>query len=165
MGKSFCRTASRISFTKAAASSTPVSVATSAVSKRPEFCLNRNSSSNWSITTSRFSWLCNRACRVASISPRPPRRSVASRIAICIWESPPSSPNTPGFPMAAARLPIGSPPGRNNATRQPEPAWLIKPPSMAGSRPARTKEDLPLPEDPITARKRDRASLLSKLSI
>ena len=42
--------------------------------------------------------------------------------------------------------------------RQPEPAPAIIPPRKAGSSPARTSEDLPLPDVPTTARKRERCS-------
>ena len=48
----------------------------------------------------------------------------------------------------------GCRPGRRIITSQVEPAWVIVPPCSAAIMPARTSEDLPLPEVPTTARKR-----------
>ena len=49
---------------------------------------------------------------------------------------------------------MGLPPGRMTAISQALPAWAMPPPSTAGSRPARTSDDLPLPEVPTTATRR-----------
>ncbi len=46
---------------------------------------------------------------------------------------------------------IGLAPGRKRATHQSRPASGRKPPCRYGSRPARTSEDLPLPDVPTTA--------------
>src|SRR5205814_4636822 len=53
-----------------------------------------------------------------------------------------------------ASEPIGSSPGRHTAIRQLELAPTIKPLCSAGIRPERTRDDLPLPDVPTTARKR-----------
>ena len=49
--------------------------------------------------------------------------------------------------------------------RQSDPALAISPPCSAGSRPARTSDDLTLPEVPTTARKRVRFSRRSNSSL
>ena len=51
------------------------------------------------------------------------------------------------------------------AMRQCEPALAIKPLKRSGRSPARTSEDLPLPEVPTTARKRVAASLRRSSSL
>src|SRR5215467_8521376 len=60
---------------------------------------------------------------------------------------------------------MGFSPGRIVATRQLEPALTMKPLKSEGTRPARTSEDLPLPEVPTMAKKRHKRSLRSKSSI
>ena len=49
---------------------------------------------------------------------------------------------------------MGLPPGRRMTTSQVEPARAIVPRWRAGMSPARTSDDLPLPDVPTTARKR-----------
>jgi hypothetical protein len=61
---------------------------------------------------------------------------------------------TPEEASERARLPTGSSPGRNSATRQREPSAAKRPPLSAGRSPARTSEDLPQPDAPTTARSR-----------
>ena len=64
------------------------------------------------------------------------------------------TPNTSGAFSAAARLPIGSAPGRSIAMRQDEPAATMPPPRRFGSRPALTSDDFPQPDVPTIVRKR-----------
>ena len=49
---------------------------------------------------------------------------------------------------------MGLPPGRRSITSQVEPAWVMVPPCSSAIMPARTSDDLPLPEVPTTARNR-----------
>ncbi len=118
----------------------------------------RNSSSNWSTTTSSFSCSPSRASRATFRIPSEPLLSVASMIASASsGDRPmPASESTSFFASSKARFPIGLPPGLITAMRQPEPAPFIIPPRSAGIKPARINEDLPLPEVPTTARNRAR---------
>ena len=74
-------------------------------------------------------------------------------------------PSVSAVSIAAARLPMGSSPGRQTMMRQLEPALSIKPLCSAGISPERTSEDFPVPELPITIRKRVVLSRLSSSSI
>jgi hypothetical protein len=74
-------------------------------------------------------------------------------------------PKTSGALKARARLPIGSLLGRIRATRQFDPALTIIPPNNAGASPARTSDDLPLPDVPTTARKRVASSFFNIFSL
>ena len=87
----------------------------------------RNSSSNWSTTTRRFSSRGMRACPTTSTSPSVLRRSVASNSTAFVLARSSSTARTPGASSASARWPIGSSPGRRIATRQLEPAPAMKP--------------------------------------
>src|ERR1035437_650869 len=144
MGSESSRAASSSSFTNAAASS-----AAPAWPRR-----KRNSSSNWSTTTRMFSCSGTRASRTASVRPSVLRRSVASTRTRRMSARSSRAPRHSGKLKTAARWPIGSSPGRRTATRQPEPAPAMEPPCSAGIRPQRMREDLPLPEEPTTERKR-----------
>ena len=73
--------------------------------------------------------------------------------------------STPSCARARAIAPIGSLPGRNWAMRHAVPAGAIRPWRSAGRSPQLTREDLPLPDVPTTARKRVAASLLTMASI
>ena len=96
---------------------------------------------------------------------RLPRRSVASAMATCNAASSGSlEPKTSGWFNARARLPMGSLPGRIRAIRHFDPALVITPPRNAASKPARTSDDLPLPDVPTTARKCAAASLAISFS-
>lgn len=70
--------------------------------------------------------------------------------------SPEPAPSTPLSYKAFAKLAIGVRPGRMTATYQRETDALIKPPCRAGSSPARTSDDFPLPDAPTTATNRVR---------
>src|SRR5690606_39099395 len=50
-------------------------------------------------------------------------------------------------------------PGLTEITCHSDPVWVTNPPYRTGRRPENMSEDLPLPEEPRTARKRLRASL------
>ena len=113
------------------------------------------------MTTRTFSAGARRARRTASTNPSPLRRSCAAISWVWRCISSASSgfvASTDCSTRACARASIGSPPGRSRATRQCEPACSKNPPWRWGSRPARTSEDLPLPEAPTTASRRLRRS-------
>ncbi|MDP7048657.1 MAG: hypothetical protein QF721_04330 [Verrucomicrobiota bacterium] len=88
---------------------------------------------------------------MASTRPSPLRVRVART-----WEEMSSTSGSykSASTMALARLVSGSPPGRMTVVSQLEPAPAIVPLSNSGMRPARTREDLPLPEVPTTATNR-----------
>ena len=64
-----------------------------------------------------------------------------------------------------AILPIGSLPGRNEQICQEDPLPDIKPLCNEGIKPDFTKEDLPLPDEPITAINLDVRSLVNNSSV
>ena len=103
----------------------------------------RNSSSNWSTTTSTRPPSSAPPCRTASASPKPLRRSVASTCAAAFTGSASSVASTSGAARARARLWIGLAPGRNAAMRQCDPTRGENPPRSAGSRPGVHERRLP----------------------
>src|SRR6266704_2813074 len=79
-----------------------------------------------------------------SMRPRRLARSVVSKNARVSSTSYLSSISAPCSASAAARLPIGSSPGRMITTRQRDPAYVMPPPQSVGISPERTSVDLPL---------------------
>ena len=175
IGSSVCAAASSSNWTKAKASSAvAVTAAVAAVlaalsaavlAALSALLRKRNSSSNWSTTTSNWVPAGSRACATMSTRPRLPRRSVSAtssavgRPLRAIVAIAAASYSTPGAASACASLPSGSFSGRNCAMRQAAPALAMWPRCSAGRRPQLTSDDLPLPDVPTTARKRCTASL------
>ena len=111
---------------------------------------NRNISSNWSTTKSKFVEFSMSDCLTALTNPLTDRLIVAM-----IWwsDSSPSSYSSESI-SDWARFTSGSPPGCITAISHSEPASTIMPPWISLSNPQRTSDDLPLPDEPTTATKR-----------
>ena len=158
-GKSGSAAACNSSLTKARASS--VSVAP------PETWVKRNSSSNWSTTSSSCRSCPRRARRSTSTKPLLPRlswpNSVSARRA-CSAASASAGPSA--LDSASASWPSGAPPGRITTACQSVSSspWACRCAKLLIN-PASTSDDLPLPEAPATAIRRRVASRFNNSSI